>query len=730
MSKATSVGRSLYIRVTVEPQNPFEGQIWNDAGVLKQFKSGSWKPFLLTGDVVSSEGGSGFKTYVANGDFETDVSGVSTYDDGGAYVDGSGGAPSAIAISRTTGASEILEGVGSLKISKAASDASGEGVTITTEALDPIDQGKTLYWRMSIDSDDANYTANDIQFKAYDVTNSQELIVQGVGTTGNGLKKLTKGKVELEVITLATTETIRLSMHIESDSTTGSVWSIVADEIKLEVEQPVHAPVITAWQEYTLEIGAVTSAPTKGTIVRDKAVWRQVGGNMEILWTYEQSASGSGGTGEYTFSIPSGYTIDTTITPAISPATVNEGSVGSGWAGNSANGLSAARAVNVIVHDSTNLGLTDVAQTTGTRVSSSFFQTVNVVQYSFRATIPIVEFAGGTLALAKNSFFRASDFLKNGTRVTGSAPTELGEYRSYLRNAGAVNYTETNGDPTDDPTSEDGIRIYNGNAFSAADTNNEPTRYEIFVGRNKDIVWEFYQTTGRTDYVDTVPHNTNGAGGVDHGYLNGYDPTTGIAWIVGFRRNGGSTTHRSGVDEETQAVDDVYFDILVYEKARVRGVEPGKPIAISAYHNTNDQTGLLAGESQANITLTETNEGGFTIVSNNIVIPAGASGLYIVQGQVTTDGFGDQTVMQGKIKVNGSIVSNNYQVNARANDFNSKAITGKPLVLSAGDTVGLFMESSGSGGRIVHGSALTYLTLTKIGGTILGPYFESFDGIC
>jgi len=146
--------------------------------------------------------------------------------------------------------------------------------------------------------------------------------------------------------------------------------------------------------------------------------------------------------------------------------------------------------------------------------------------------------------------------------------------------------------------------------------------------------------------------------------------------------------------------------------------EGGSPIAISAYHNTNDQTGLPTGETQANITLTETNEGGFTIVSNNIVIPAGASGLYIVQGQITTDGFSDQTVMQGKIKVNGSIVSNNYQVNARANDFNSKAITGKPLMLNAGDTVGLFMDTSGASGRIVHGSEVTYLTLTKIGGTV------------
>lgn len=67
-----------------------------------------------------------------------------------------------------------------------------------------------------------------------------------------------------------------------------------------------------AWQTYPMTIGAVTTPPTKGTIVFDVAAWRKVGKNMEITYTYQQSTAGGAGNGIYLFSLPPGYTIDTT----------------------------------------------------------------------------------------------------------------------------------------------------------------------------------------------------------------------------------------------------------------------------------------------------------------------------------------------------------------------------------------------------------------------------------
>jgi len=144
------------------------------------------------------------------------------------------------------------------------------------------------------------------------------------------------------------------------------------------------------------------------------------------------------------------------------------------------------------------------------------------------------------------------------TRVTGAAPDAIGEYRSYLRNAGARTYTETNGSPTTAPDSTNGYKLYNGNAFASADTNNEPSRYEIYIGTGKTPVWEFYKNTGRTGKITTQIF-PNWAGTNDVGCATGYDPITGIAFIT-IIQNGNQCA--PGLDENGVAVvADIYFDI-------------------------------------------------------------------------------------------------------------------------------------------------------------------------
>lgn len=144
------------------------------------------------------------------------------------------------------------------------------------------------------------------------------------------------------------------------------------------------------------------------------------------------------------------------------------------------------------------------------------------------------------------------------TRVTGAAPDALGEYRSYLRNAGARTYTETNGSPTTAPGSTNGYKLYNGNAFASADTNNEPSKYEVFIGTGKTPVFEFYKNTGRTGLIctDIFP---NWAGANDVGCATGYDPVTGIAFVT-ITQNGNQCA--PGLDENgVPIIADIYFDI-------------------------------------------------------------------------------------------------------------------------------------------------------------------------
>jgi len=144
------------------------------------------------------------------------------------------------------------------------------------------------------------------------------------------------------------------------------------------------------------------------------------------------------------------------------------------------------------------------------------------------------------------------------TRVTGAAPDAVGEYRSYLRNAGARAYTETNGSPTTAPSSTNGYKLYNGNAFASADTNNEPSKYEIYIGTGKTPIFEFYKNTGRTGLISTDIF-PNWAGVNDVGCATGYNPVTGVAFVVIIQN---SNQCAPGIDENGVVVAaDIYFDI-------------------------------------------------------------------------------------------------------------------------------------------------------------------------
>ncbi len=144
------------------------------------------------------------------------------------------------------------------------------------------------------------------------------------------------------------------------------------------------------------------------------------------------------------------------------------------------------------------------------------------------------------------------------SRVTSSAPTALGQYRSYLRDASARTYTETNGSPTTAPSSSNGYKIYNGNEWASADTDNEPSKYQIYIGTGKNPIFEFYASTGRTGAVFVGA--TISGGPSLAGTMFRYDPTTGIVDVYVPVSNG---YHQCpGVDEFGNNLNaDIYFDI-------------------------------------------------------------------------------------------------------------------------------------------------------------------------
>lgn len=154
---------------------------------------------------------------------------------------------------------------------------------------------------------------------------------------------------------------------------------------------------VTDWVDYTLTIGASTTPPTQGAGATKTARWRRVGGNMEVQFTYAQTAAGTAGSGVYLFPLPSGgYTIDTT---KVTVSTTGNGAggtvVGVGQAAfTTTGGANYASDLDVIPYNTTNFQL--IAQTgpfgpAQGNVSSSTYQlSNNPTYYSFSASVPIV----------------------------------------------------------------------------------------------------------------------------------------------------------------------------------------------------------------------------------------------------------------------------------------------------------------------------------------------------
>ena len=177
-------------------------------------------------------GGGGAKNYFDTGMTDLD-SGVTTgfevYQDSG-YVDGTGGTAATLTIAATSTSGELLEGVNSLKILKAATDALDEGVSLVTRTIDPADYGRDQIVTMEIDF--SNSTSGDFNVYAYDVTNGAILSVIGLD---NGIPAL-KGKIQFRVLTDGTvgaeTVTYRLSIHCDTDSASGAAYNVFVDDYK------------------------------------------------------------------------------------------------------------------------------------------------------------------------------------------------------------------------------------------------------------------------------------------------------------------------------------------------------------------------------------------------------------------------------------------------------------------------------------------------------------------
>jgi hypothetical protein len=170
------------------------------------------------------------REYIADPGLETGVGDWSTFDDASAYVDGTGGTASNLTLSSTTTASEVLAGTTSGSLAKAAADAQYEGMSVSTLTIAREDRGNALSGTITVDASDANYASGDLKLFAYDVTNSQILLVRSLFDENNEIPAGVN-TLGFQVFTESTTAEVRISLMV--NSTNASAWEVFFDSVTL-----------------------------------------------------------------------------------------------------------------------------------------------------------------------------------------------------------------------------------------------------------------------------------------------------------------------------------------------------------------------------------------------------------------------------------------------------------------------------------------------------------------
>lgn len=311
--------------------------------------------------------------YVKSGDAEDAV-----------VTDWNDAASGFMTVTFTEATGEVLRGTKSFLITSTTGvTADTDYVTADLNAFDLADTNKDI--RVSFDAIGlTDYDAEDLKVILRDTTNNTDLIVNPLVSGGQG---------PFEGI-VATSNSQTYELRFVANVSTP--FEIAIDNVQVGPGDTVFSAGISNWQDFTLTVDAVTTAPTKEVtnLVVDNAQFRRVGDSMEITWTYVHGTvtEGAAGSGTYLFKIPTGYTIDST---KIDVSTTDmRGICGSltGLVGTNYDGT-------ISTYDTTSLQANIGNDLTAhTLISSGFFGFDNSdLTISLRAIVPIAEWDTGVV---------------------------------------------------------------------------------------------------------------------------------------------------------------------------------------------------------------------------------------------------------------------------------------------------------------------------------------------
>lgn len=257
------------------------------------------------------------RSYIRNGLALQGTTGYATYaDTGDRPVDGTGGVAN---VTWTVTTTNPLRGESSFLFTKDAANRQGQGVSYLF-TIDEADRAKVLQIEFDYAVNSGTYVTGDLTCYIVDVTNGTVIQPSAFQIENVGVNSTAR----LTFQTASNSTFYRLCFHVAS--TSSSAYSLKFDNIVLGPQVvPMGAPV-TDWVTYAPTIGNLGT----GSTVTNSGFWRRVGDSMQIIMKVTKDGSGGSGSLAVTFSLPSGYLIDTTKLPATSIQSVGYVTDGSG----------------------------------------------------------------------------------------------------------------------------------------------------------------------------------------------------------------------------------------------------------------------------------------------------------------------------------------------------------------------------------------------------------------
>lgn len=305
------------------PSNAANGDIYYDTSLNKfrKYENGAWSDL--------GSGGSGGINHIDNPDFEIDASGWTTYADAAAAspVDGTGGSAN-ITFARST--SSPLRGLAVGLLTKDAVNRQGQGISYDF-TIDTADLAKPLKISFDYRANSGTFVAGsdsvvgDLVVYIYDVTNA--VLIQPTPYKLTNGSSTVPGTYQAYFQSASNSTSYRLIVHVAS--TSASAFTVQFDNVSVSPQPVINGVPSSDWTDFTSVIQGSSSNPTKGTTTIDKASYRRVGDSMEIVFSYQQTAGGSAGSGTYLFQMPTGHIIDTNKITA-STSSSRYGTVGVG----------------------------------------------------------------------------------------------------------------------------------------------------------------------------------------------------------------------------------------------------------------------------------------------------------------------------------------------------------------------------------------------------------------